>query len=155
MNKQAFTFLTLFTLVLLLGVYYVTLPADSVEFQMDDLIASAEKSVFEQYEDVKQQLTEELKSKNEQVISSSSTSSEEKLEALENNAALDAAVQFEAFVQQMLKEKGIETSFVEKNDDIVRIVLPKTENEQFTALQLMRWVDEISDEHVLVEVSFE
>lgn len=155
MNKQAFTFLTLFTLVLLLGVYYVTLPADSVEFQMDDLIASAEKSVFEQYEDVKQQLTEELKSKNEQVISSSSTSSEEKLEALENNAALDAAVQFEALVQQMLKEKGIETSFVEKNDGIVRIVLPKTENEQFTALQLMRWVDEISDEHVLVEVSFE
>ena len=155
MNKQAFTFLTLFTLVLLLGVYYVTLPADSVEFQMDDLIASAEKSVFEQYEDVKQQLTEELKSKNEQVISSSSTSSEEKLEALENNAALDAAVQFEALVQQMLKEKGIETSFVEKNDDIVRIVLPKKENEQFTALQLMRWVDEISDEHVLVEVSFE
>jgi len=155
MNKQAFTFLTLFTLVLLLGVYYVTLPADSVEFQMDDLIASAEKSVFEQYEDVKQQLTEELKSKNEQVISSSSTSSEEKLEALENNAVLDAAVQFEALVQQMLKEKGIETSFVEKNDDIVRIVLPKTENEQFTALQLMRWVDEISDEHVLVEVSFE
>ena len=155
MNKQAFTFLTLFTLVLLLGVYYVTLPADSVEFQMDDLIASAEKSVFEQYEDVKQQLTEELKSKNEQVISSSSTSSEEKLEALENNAVLDAAVQFEALVQQMLKEKGIETSFVEKNDDIVRIVLPKTENEQFTAVQLMRWVDEISDEHVLVEVSFE
>lgn len=155
MNKQAFTFLTLFTLVLLLGVYYVTLPADSVEFQMDDLIASAEKSVFEQYEDVKQQLTEELKSKNEQVISSSSTSSEEKLEALENNAVLDAAVQFEALVQQMLKEKGIETSFVEKNDDIVRIVLPKTENEQFTALQLIRWVDEISDEHVLVEVSFE
>ncbi|MBE6108210.1 MAG: hypothetical protein E7192_06185 [Erysipelotrichaceae bacterium] len=155
MNKQAFTFLTLFTLVLLLGVYYVTLPADSVEFQMDDLIASAEKSVFEQYEDVKQQLTEELKSKNEQVISSSSTSSEEKLEALENNAVLDAAVQFEALVQQMLKEKGIETSFVEKNDDIVRIVLPKTENEQLTALQLMRWVDEISDEHVLVEVSFE
>ncbi len=155
MNKQAFTFLTLFTLVLLLGVYYVTLPADSVEFQMDDLIASAEKSVFEQYEDVKQQLTEELKSKNEQVISSSSTSSEEKLEALENNAVLDAAMQFEALVQQMLKEKGIETSFVEKNDDIVRIVLPKTENEQFTALQLMRWVDEISDEHVLVEVSFE
>jgi len=133
----------------------VTLPADSVEFQMDDLIASAEKSVFEQYEDVKQQLTEELKSKNEQVISSSSTSSEEKLEALENNAVLDAAVQFEALVQQMLKEKGIETSFVEKNDDIVRIVLPKTENEQLTALQLMRWVDEISDEHVLVEVSFE
>ncbi len=155
MNKQAFTFLTLFTLVLLLGVYYVTLPADSVQFEVDDLIASAEKSVFEQYEDVKQQLNEELKQKNEQVISSSSSTSEEKLEALENNAVLNAAQQFEAMIEQMLKEKGIESSFVEKREDIVRIVIPETENKQLTAMQLIRWVDEISDEEILIEVSFE
>ena len=28
MNKQAFAFLTLFTLILMLSIYYVTLPAD-------------------------------------------------------------------------------------------------------------------------------
>lgn len=155
MNKQAFTFLTLFTLVLLLGVYYVTLPADSSFIQPDDLIASVEDTVFEQYEDAKQQLNEELKQKNEQVISSSSTTSDEKLEALQNNAVLDATAQFEAALKQMLKEHGIETCFVEKTDDVVRIVLPKSENEQMTALQLIRWVDQISDEEILVEVSFE
>ena len=42
MNKQAFTFLTLFTLVVLLGVYYVTLPADSITIEPDQLITSIE-----------------------------------------------------------------------------------------------------------------
>ena len=54
MNKQAFTFLTLFTLVVLLGVYYVTLPADSITIEPDQLIASSEENRIEQYNELKQ-----------------------------------------------------------------------------------------------------
>ncbi|MFQ8581287.1 MAG: hypothetical protein ACLSA6_01520 [Holdemania massiliensis] len=38
MNKQAFAFLTLFTLILMLSIYYVTLPADQGQLNPDQLL---------------------------------------------------------------------------------------------------------------------
>lgn len=155
MNKQAFTFLTLFTLVLLLGVYYVTLPADSGSISPDALISSVQSDLIEQYTEEKKQTTDDLKRQNEQIISSSVSTSEEKLEALEKNAVLSAKEQFETQISDLLKEQGIESCFVEKNDQIVRVVLPEQYSSQTMAVNVMKWILEMSSEELLVEVSFE
>lgn len=155
MNKQAFTFLTLLTLVVLLGVYYVTLPADNTTIEPDQLITSVEQSAIEQYNQLKTQQSEELKEKNEQVISSSMTSSEEKLEAIQENTLLEGIVLFEENVSSLLKENGFDECFVEKNNDIVRIVLPVEQKSQTNAVKVITLVDVICDDDVLIEVSFE
>ena len=155
MNKQAFTFLTLLTLVLLLGAYYVTLPADTISIEPDQLITSVQDNVIEQYNELKQQQNEEMKMQNEQVISSSSTTSDEKLEALRQNSLLEGTVLFEENVMSLLKESGYEECFVEKNDEILRVVLPLQEKSHETAVKVIMLVDLICEEDVLIEVSFE
>ena len=155
MNKQAFTFLTLLTLVLLLGVYYVTLPADTIAIEPQQLISSVEDNVIEQYNELKQQQNEETKIQNEQVISSSSTTSDEKLEALRQNTLLEGTVLFEENVTSLLKENGYEECFVEKNGEILRVVLPLDKKSHETAVKVIALVDMICEEDVLIEVSFE
>ncbi len=155
MNKQAFTFLTLFTLVVLLGVYYITLPVDSVVIEPDQLITSIEENVIEQYNELKQQQHEETRNQNEQVISNSLTTSEEKLEALRQNTLLEGTVLFEDNVVSLLKENGFENCFVEKNDQVLRVVLPLEMKSQKTAVKVIGLVDAICDEELLIEVSFE
>ena len=155
MNKQAFTFLTLFTLVVLLGVYYVTLPADSIVIEHDQLISSVEENVIDQYKELKQQKNEEIVIQNEQVISNSQTTSEEKLEALQENTLLQGVVLFEENVESLLKENGFEECFVEKNNEILRVVLPVSLKSHETAVKVIELVDLICDEDVLIEVSFE
>ena len=155
MNKQAFTFLTLFTLVVLLGVYYVTLPADSITIEPDQLIASSEENRIEQYNELKQKNNKETMNQNEQVISNSSTTSEEKLEALQENTVLQGVILFEQNVESLLKENGYEECFVEKNNEILRVVLPESEKSHETAVKVIGLIDLICDEDVLIEVSFE
>ena len=155
MNKQAFTFLTLFTLVVLLGVYYVTLPADSITIEPDQLITSIEENVIEQYNELKQKNNKETMNQNEQVISNSSTTSEEKLEALQENTVLQGVILFEQNVESLLKENGYEECFVEKNNEILRIVLPESIKSHETAVKIIGLVDLICDDDVLIEVSFE
>ena len=155
MNKQAFTFLTLFTLVVLLGVYNVTLPADSITIEPDQLITSIEENVIEQYNELKQQKNEETMNQNEQVISNGTTTSEEKLEALQENTVLQGIVLFEQNVESILKENGYEECFVEKNNEILRVVLPESEKSHETAVKVIGLIDLICDEDVLIEVSFE
>ena len=155
MNKQAFTFLTLFTLVVLLGVYYVTLPADSITIEPDQLIASSEENRIEQYNELKQKNNKETMNQNEQVISNSSTTSEEKLEALQENTVLQGVILFEQNVESLLKENGYEECFVEKNNEILRIVLPESIKSHETAVKIIGLVDLICDDDVLIEVSFE
>ena len=155
MNKQAFTFLTLFTLVVLLGVYYVTLPADSITIEPDQLIASSEENRIEQYNELKQKNNKETMNQNEQVISNSSTTSEEKLEALQANTVLQGIVLFEQNVESLLKENGYDECFVEKNNEILRIVLPESVKSHETAVKIIGLVDLICDDDVLIEVSFE
>ncbi|MBQ7889668.1 MAG: hypothetical protein IJ356_07895 [Erysipelotrichaceae bacterium] len=155
MNKQAFTFLTLFTLMMMLAVYYVTLPVETKKLDANDLIVTTETDPFEYYKTEKQKQEEEKRNQNEQVISSSTATSEEKLEALSQNSLMDAVAVFENLVQDHLKENGFESCFIEKNNEIVRVVLPSEFNSQQNALKVIQLIHEISDENVFVEVSFE
>lgn len=155
MNKQAFTFLTLFTLVLMLSIYYITLPTETKNLDGSDLIAHVEQDVFEQYQKEKESQDAESRSYNEQVISSSTSTSEEKLEALNQNSVMDQEANTEHQIEQILKELGYESCFVEINKEIVRVVLPKEFDSQINALNVIQKVSQICEQQVLIEVSFE
>ena len=87
-KKQNLWFLTLFSLVLVLGVYYVTMPSDVIvnKEENDEVQATIEVLENEYLMVLKQEKEEErttLKKEYEQILNSSTTTSEEK-----NNAYL-------------------------------------------------------------------
>ena len=58
-------------------------------------------------------------------------------------------------MSEVLKENGYEECFVEKNNEILRVVLPESEKSHETAVKVIGLIDLICDEDVLIEVSFE
>ena len=156
MNKQAFTFLTLFTLVLMLAVYYVTLPLDHPQTKTDDLIVSntAENSLSEYQSGLNEKHSTEV-SENESVISSSESSLEEKLEALENISQTEKTSNLEKKIQQDLTEGSFSGCFVEIEEEVTRIVCPQDYLSKENASMILSIVYQSVGKENLVEVSFE
>lgn len=157
MNKQAFTFLTLFTLVLMLAVYYVTLPLDNPEVSADDLIVakSEEDTGLKEYQVTLDEKHSDEVNDNESVISSSQSTLEEKLAALENISQSEKTSNLEAKIQQDLAASSFSDCFVEIEDEVTRIVCPKEYQSSANAILILQIVYESISQDNLVEVSFE
>lgn len=85
MNKQAFAFLTLFTLILMLSIYYVTLPADQGQLNPDQLLTGQNEDQ-DSLATMQQQLQDKhnAQAQNSQsIVASPSASTEEKQDALQ------------------------------------------------------------------------
>lgn len=85
MNKQALAFLTMFSLVLMLSVYYVTLPADSTTVMREDSTKDKTSSK-DAKENAKEKVVKDEKTKNKEVSKQQeNTSKEQKVVALQEN----------------------------------------------------------------------
>lgn len=156
MNKQAFTFLTLFTLVLMLAVYYVTLPLDQPGVSTDDLIVSTtESDPIDSYQTGLNEKHNAEVDDNESVLSSKDSTLEDKLEALENISQTEMTSNLEGKIQQDLADGSFSGCFVEIEDEVTRIVCPKDYLGKENATAILSIVYESISSEDLVEVSFE
>lgn len=64
MNKQALAFLTMFSLILMLSVYYVTLPNDNMSVMTQDGKAQSEAMMEEENKEENKENTKETEEKN-------------------------------------------------------------------------------------------
>lgn len=154
MNRQAFTFLTLFTLVLMLAVYYVTLPLEDPTVSDENLIVSQQ----DDFEDYKQDLLEKhdtLISDNESVISNSESTLNEKLEALQIISDTEKTNTLETAILANLSSCGFEGCFVEVEDEVTRVVCPKKYVGKNNAVEILEEVYRFIEEQNLVEITFE
>ena len=152
MNRQAFTFLTLFSLVLMLTVYYVTLPVENTsDLNPNTLIASAENTGVS-YDELLKSVTEKREVLSEQynsILASSTASESEKHEALETLRVSETAL------ESMLGEKGYEGCFVEISEEMIHITCQKKYKNAQDAAKILAEVQKTMDQEVSVEVSFE
>lgn len=154
MNKQAFAFLTLFSLVLLLSVYYVTLPND------DALVMKVEdptKAVLKDNADVlkkniEQDNEKEIK-KNGEIIANDKTKGEVKKEALVKIDQLKQQRQCEEELVLKLKESGYE-SVVEIKDKNCKVSIFKQKANKEVAGKIIKQMDEWTKKKYFTEVSF-
>lgn len=155
MNKQAFTFLTLFTLVLMLAVYYVTLPLENPQVNTDDLIVSKDGSNIDNYQ---QNLLDKHTGSindNEGVIANKDSSTEDKLNALENINQTNQTSNLEAKIQQDLTTSNFSGCFVEVEEEVTRVVCPNEFTGKENATSILSIVYQSVNTNDLVEVSFE
>lgn len=169
-NKQSLWFLTLFSLILVLSVYYITMPNELLLTNNSNYLESKNTSK-EKDSDTKVTIEEsELlvtmrvnleEERSEQIadlkttLTSSDATSEEKNNAYEKIKYItDLKEQEEAIEEKIKKEYNLE-SFVKIDNNEVKVVAVKDKHDSTLANKIMKTVQSEFQNKVYVTVKFE
>lgn len=161
-NKQSLWFLTLLTLVLVLGVYYVTMPSEilksknvleSVSKEIEVNVTESDKLVALRVErDEKLETTmKELQT----VLTSATSSAEEKNSAFEELKLLNLTKGKEEELENKLLESYKIKSFIEISGDQIKVVVNSSEHNATLANNIMRSLQSEYDKKMYITVKFE
>lgn len=161
-NKQSLWFLTLLTLVLVLGVYYVTMPSEllksknvleSVSKEIEVNVTESDKLVALRVErDEKLETTmKELQG----VLTSPSSSTEEKNSAFEELKLLNLSKGKEEELENKILDEFKIKSFIEISGDQIKVVVNSKEHNPTLANNIMRSIQKEYDKKMYITVKFE
>lgn len=158
-NKQNLWFLTLFSLVLVLSVYYVTMPNELL--LKEDALKTSESVMSIKEEDilVSLKLEEEenrlsLKKEIDDILTSNTATVYEKNEAYEKLVNLNSVYGKVEKLEEIIKEKFNLDSIVEIDGDEVNVVVISKEHNMTLANNIMRCIQEQYNSKVYVTVNF-
>ena len=164
-NKQGLWFLTLFSLILVLSIYYITMPNEIFE---SEITTETEKEAEKETSEVNSQNTsyietlkieldsersEELNSLQE-IINSSSKTSEEKNAAYEQMKEINNIKGREENIANKIKEEYSLEAYVKQEDDKVEVVVGSKEHDVSLANKIMRTVQNEYDTQMSISVKF-
>lgn len=169
-NKQSLWFLTLFSLILVLSVYYITMPNEllltnnssynkdknNTEEKTEKTNVTVEES--ELLVAMRVNLEEERSMKRsdlEGLLTSNNATAKEKNEALEQLKYLNFLTGQEETLEAKIKTELDIDSFVEIDGNQVTVVAIKNEHDSTLANKIMRLVQSNFEEKVYVTVKFE
>lgn len=153
MNRQAVAFISLFSLILMLSVYYVTLDDNSIsviEPQDHEKIDVDDQTVMKDQVDGK--LDEEIL-KQKEVLGSNEPSGAEKSEALEKISLIESVKKSQEALTKLLTDKGYK-NLVEISDSLVRITIYEESKSDELANEIMLLVYPLIDQEKSVEIYF-
>jgi len=166
-NKRGMWFLTLFSLILVLSVYYITMPSELLmtannskteTTETKQVSATTEESesaelVALRVESEEQLLDEinELKA----VLTNAKSTSEEKNQAFEKMQKLNQTRGTEETLEKKIKSEHKLKAFVKINGSDISVVVDSNKHDKSLANKIMRTVQEEFDEHVGVSVKFQ
>lgn len=163
-NKKNIWFLTLFSLILVLSVYYITMPNDMLLNIDTETIDDSSSEVIEEVSEStvlvalrvegEEQYLEELNSLKE-VLNNSAATIEEKNNALEKMKSLNnKKSEEESLVNQIKKEYNFD-SFVKIDGDQIRVVIDKEKHDIKTANAIMRLIQKNYENKMYISVKFQ
>lgn len=163
-NKENLWFLTLFSLILVLSVYYITMPNDL-------LVGNNKKSVISKNNDNKEVSIKETSSliamrvsleeeRQEQMVSlqekltNDKATTDEKNNAYEQLKYLNQLQGQEEKIEKQIKEKFDLDSFVKIDDKNIEVVVLKEKHDSSIANNIMRLVQSNYDDKMYITVAF-
>ena len=159
-NKQSIWFLTLFALVLVLGVYYITMPGEYSKVVSDTITKDGIKSVLYESDKLASlrvlrdedtlKTMEELETK----ITSEDTTSDEKNMAFEQLKILNLVKGKETTLEEKIFKEYNVKSFVKISGSSINVTIDSKEHNVTLANKIMKLVQEEYDEKVTISVSF-
>ena len=164
-NKKNLWFLTLFSLVLVLSIYYVTMPEDLLQATtgvdvIDNL--SEEVDVKVKNSDVIAALKVEDDSNNSDVLSElqsklndATITVDEKNSLYEQIKAINTNSGLEEVIEKKVNDTYSCNTFADIENSSVKIVVDKCENSKSLANNIMRLVQEQFDNKMYISVQFE
>ena len=160
-NKQSLWFLTLFSLILVLSVYYITMPNELLLTNNSNYLESKNTSKEEESELLVTMRVNLEEERSEQIadlkttLTSSDATSEEKNNAYEKIKYItDLKGQEEAIEEKIKKEYNLE-SFVKIDNNEVKVVAVKDKHDSTLANKIMKTVQSEFQNKVYVTVKFE
>ena len=157
-NKKNLWFLTLFSLVLVLSVYYITMPKELLQtnndIPEDTKITVEETNIIEtlRLEDNANTLEEINKLKT--TISDNTLTSEAKNEAFDALKLLNQISSQEEILEEKLKNTLNLDSFIKIDGDQIRVVVDCDEHSKAMANNIMRAIQENFDTKQYISIQF-
>lgn len=160
-NKQNLWFVTLFSLILILGIYYVSIDdevasvlktenkqneKEVIEVNASDLLVALEVESDEE----KQALMEEY----QDVLLSSSSTLQEKNDAYDNIQKLNNSKTEENKIKKHIKDNFKLDAFVKIKDNTISIVISSKEHDTEKANSIIRSVQQLYDTEKYITVKF-
>ena len=161
-NKQSLWFLTLFSLILVLSVYYITMPSEllftnngKINNKDNQKVVIEESAILTalrvETEEQRVNTMKELK----MVLTNIEASIEEKNNAYEQLKLLDVLKGKEESFETKIKEKFELNSFVKVDNNQVRIVIASDKHDTKLANNIMRSIQEEFENKVYISVKFQ
>ena len=159
MKKQNIWALTLFSLILVLSVYYITLPNEYEVINKDESSVSVneidENKVIETLKIEKNENKTKKEKELHEVLTKEDASKEEKNNAYEELKALNVLKNKEEEIELKIKEKYNLDNYVEISEEGVKVILIKNEHNESLASEIMDFVQESFDEKKYITIKFE
>jgi len=176
-NKQSLWFLTLFSLILVLSVYYITMPNELLltnngNTEKTSSVSSDSKGKKENNEDEAKVTIQEsetlvtmrvtLEEEREKqmadlktTLTSEVATASEKNDAYEQMKVMDEVKAKESVIEQQIKDNFSLDSFVKIDGTNIKVVVVKKDHDSNLANQIMKKVQENFSEKVYTTVKFE
>lgn len=160
-NKKNLWFLTLFSLVLVLSIYYVTMPNEIFSDTTNiDTLENTEKVNIEESSVISALKVEDDASVMEEIntlkekLTNSEISMDDKNTAFEELKLINKNSSMEETIESNIKGMCSCENFVKIDGDNVRVVLDSEDNSASTANKIMRLVQEEFDKKMYISVKF-
>jgi stage III sporulation protein AH len=153
MNKQAITFLTLFSLILVLSIYYILLPPELADDSQVN-ISERSNSEIEVLQSELEAKRETLISENNDIIASASSDGDTISAALEMIAETKDVAAKERELIKIIQELGFEESFVEIDNNSVKVIVEKNDGDRSDANTIIKALLNHLGNEYQVEVKF-
>ena len=163
-NKKNLWFLTLFSLVLVLSVYYVTMPDDLLKASTNQSLLNTEENVNAEIKEsdvisaLKVENTSKVNDKLEVLqdqLTSKSASTEEKNNVYEKIKTIQSNSGIEENIEKKVKSTYNCETFAKIQDTSVKVVVDKCENSKELANNIMRLVQDEFEHKMYISVQFE
>lgn len=165
-NKKSIWFLTLFSLILVLSVYYITMPNDLLltnittaeedEDDTDDVVAEVSESTIlvALRVSAEEEYLEELESlKN--ILNDEKVSVEEKNNAFEKIKSLNSTKGEQEEIETKIEDEYSLKSFVKIDGDQIRVVIDSDDHDTALANEIMRLVQSDYENKMYISVKFQ
>ena len=164
-NKQKLWFLTLFSLILVLSVYYITMPTElltasktttktedvtsksSVKITDDDVLTSMQLEKDEERSSLVAQYNE--------ILTNNKSTAEEKSNAYDGIKQIDELKAKEEDLQKKIKDKLKLKSFIKIDGNNVQVTVKKKDHDYSLANNIMRLINEEFKDKVYISVKFQ
>ena len=159
-NKKNLWFLTLFSMILILSVYYITMPSElllsnKAESKLKETIKVEESELLTTLR-VKsdEELDQEL-NKLKEVLNNTSSSTEDKNKAFEKIKALNENKELESELEKSILEKHKLKSFIKINNNDIKVTINSNKHDTTIANNIMRTIQENFNVHKNIVVCFQ
>ncbi len=160
-NKQNLWFITLFSLIMVLSIYYLTMGEDSLAtFKTDNNLENETTDVVVQndaFVALQVQEEEELVSeinKLEDVLLDNTASIEEKNQAYEDLQTINKNESVKENIKQMLKNDFKLDGVVNIEDNNIKVTISSTKHDKTLANNIIKSIQKLFDKDVYITVKF-